>query len=153
MNATVKGICIGPEAGKPMIRVKKVRAIAGRGLEGDRYATGNGSFNRGRQGKRQVTLMNAIFFKGSGYGFADSRRNIFTEGVELMDLIGKEFTIGEARFRGVKYCDPCERPKKLSRKRKSFKTAFFDRGGIVAEIIEDGIIEVGDPVIPPPKGY
>lgn len=153
MKATVKGICIGPEAGKSMVRVKEVRAIAGSGLEGDRYATGNGSFNKGKRGVRQVTLMNAIFFKRSGFRFTDSRRNIFVEGVELNDLIDKTFTVGEALFRGVKYCDPCERPKKLSHKRKSFKKAFFDRGGIVAEIITDGTIKVGDPVIPPPKGY
>lgn len=152
MNATVKGICIGPEAGKPMIRVKEVRAIAGRGLEGDRYAAGKGSFNRGARGNCQVTLMNAMFFRRSGFEFPDSRRNIFTEGVELMDLIGKEFTIGTVRFRGVEYCAPCERPKKLSRKRKSFKKAFFDRGGILAKVLTDGIIKVGDPVIPTPKG-
>lgn len=153
MNGTVKAICIGPEAGKPMTRAKEVRAIAGCGLEGDRYATGSGSFNKGKQGNRQVTLMNAIFFKRSGFRFSDSRRNIFTEGVELMWLIEREFTIGTARFRGIKYCDPCKRPSKLARKRQSFKKAFHDRGGLIAEIIEGGIIRVGDSVIPPPKDY
>lgn len=152
MNSTVKAICIGPEAGKPMIRVKEVRAIASCGLKGDRYATGNGSFNRGNRGKRQVTLMNALFFKGSGFKFEESRRNIFTHGVELMWLIGRDFQVGTARFHGIK-CDPCKRPSKLARKKKSFQKAFHDRGGLVAEVIESGTIRVGDSVILPSKGY
>lgn len=97
--------------------------------------------------------MNSIFFEGSDFEFKDSRRNLFIEGVELMWLIGREFQIGTARFRGVKYCDPCTRPSKLSGKKKSFKETFFDRGGLIAEVIEGGIIKTGDPVIPPPKGY
>lgn len=153
MNGIVKAICIGPEAGKLMVNLTEVQALAGLGLEGDRYTSGNGSFNRGDQGTRQVTLMNAIFFTGSGFEFKDSRRNIFTEGVELMWLIGQEFQIGNARFCGLKYCDPCTRPSKLSGNTRSFKEAFFDRGGLIAEIIESGTIKVGDPVIPPPKGY
>ena len=73
--------------------------------------------------------------------------------VELMWLIGKEFQIGTAKMRGVKYCDPCERPTKLSGKEKSFKEAFFDRGGLVAEVIESGVIKQGDDIILPSKGY
>ena len=97
--------------------------------------------------------MNVIFFEESGFSFEDSRRNIFLRGVELMWLIGREFQIGTARFRGVKYCDPCTRPSKLSGNQKSFKETFFDRGGLIAEVIESGVIKTGDPVIPPPKDY
>ena len=136
-----------------MQQVQEVEAIAGQGLKGDRYATGNGSFNKGKQGNRQVTLINGIFFEGSGFEFTDSRRNIITTGVELMWLVGREFQIGTTRFRGVKYCDPCNRPSELSGKEKSFKETFFDRGGLVAEIIESGMIKTGDEIIPPPKGY
>lgn len=153
MNGTVKAICIGPVAGGPMQEIPEVEAIAGQGLKGDRYTIGEGSFNKGKRGVRQVTLMNSIFFERSGFEFKDSRRNIFVEGVELMELIGKEFLIGTARFRGVKYCDPCTRPSKLSGKTKSFKETFFDRGGLIAEIIEGGVIKTGDQVIPPHKGY
>ena len=153
MNGIVKAICIGPVAGGPMQVVTEVEAIAGQGLKGDRYTTGQGSFNKGKQGVRQVTLMNTIFFERSGFEFKDSRRNLFVEGVELMWLIGREFQIGTACFRGVKYCDPCTRPSKLSDKQKSFKETFFDRGGLNAEIIEGGVIKTGDQVIPPPKGY
>ena len=153
MNGTVVAICICPIAGETMQHVQEVEAVARQGLKGDRYATGEGSFNKGKQGNRQVTLMNTVFFDGSGFEFKDSRRNIFVQGVELMWLIGREFQIGTARFRGVKYCDPCTRPSKLSGKQKSFKETFFDRGGLIAEVIEDGTIKTGDWVVPPPKGY
>jgi hypothetical protein len=74
-----------------MEEVEIVEAIVGAGLAGDRYSTGEGSFNRNRQGKRQLTLINSIFFKNSGFESIESRRNIVTQGVELMWLIGREF--------------------------------------------------------------
>lgn len=153
MNGRIIAICISIAAGMPMHLVPEVEALAGHGLKGDRYATGDGSFNKGKHGIRQVTLINGIFFEGSGFNYVDSRRNIVTMGVELMWLIGREFQIGTSRFRGVKYCDPCTRPSTLSGKERNFKEAFFDRGGLVAEIIESGIIKVGDPIIPPPRDY
>lgn len=153
MNGIVRAICISSVAGEPMQEIAEVLAIAGRGLEGDRYAIGQGSFNRGNQGSRQVTLMNAVFFEGSGFRFPESRRNLLVEEVELMWLIGRDFWIGGACFRGVKYCDPCRRPDKLSGNPTSFKAAFSDRGGLIAEVLETGVIKLGDKVVPPPKGY
>lgn len=153
MNGNIIALFICPIAGSKMQSVQEVKAIAGHGLDGDRYSTGDGSFNKGAQGNRQVTLINGIFFEGSGFEYHESRRNIVTKDIELMWLIGREFRIGSAVFRGIKYCDPCERPHKLSGNRKSFKDTFLDRGGLIAEIIESGIIKIGDKIIPPPKGY
>jgi hypothetical protein len=153
MGPSVVAIFICPTAGGQMQEVHEVRAIAGAGLEGDRYASGEGSFNKGSRGRRQVTLINAIFFEGSGFEYGDSRRNVVIQGVELMWLIGREFEIGEAQFRGVKYCDPCERPSRLAGREQSFKEAFFDRGGLVAEVIRGGLIRAESPIVPPPKGY
>ena len=147
----VVSICIAPAAGAPMTRVTSARALAGLGIEGDRYATADGSWNKGGTGKRQVTLINGAFLPGSGFEDVETRRNIVTLGVELMDLIGKEFQVGEAKLRGVRYCDPCERPNKLSGNAKSFKEAFHDRGGLIAEILESGLIAIGCAVVPPPK--
>ncbi len=109
-----------------MEEVGEVFAEAGKGLVGDRYYGGNGSWNKGVPGKRQVTLMNAMFFQRSGFRYPDSRRNIFVLDVELMDLIGKDFQAGEAIFRGVKYCDPCTRPSKLAGIETNFRETFFD---------------------------
>ncbi len=153
MNGKVVAICISPVAGGPMQHLQEVQAISGKGLEGDRYCKGEGSFNKGAEGKRQITLINGSFISGTQFFFAETRRNIVTADVELMYLIGREFQIGEVKFRGVKYCDPCERPNQLLGVKTSFKKVFFDRGGLVAEILQGGLIKVGDEVIPPPKGY
>jgi hypothetical protein len=67
-------------------------------LTGDRYSTGAGSFSRKQIGRRQVTLINAIFFKDSGFEYVDSRSNIVTQGVELMWLIGASFRLARRDF-------------------------------------------------------
>lgn len=152
-HGNVEAICIASERGTPMREVQEVKALKGAGLEGDRYCTGKGSFNRKTGvGNRQVTLINARFFEGTDFSFIDSRRNIVTRNIELMWLIGREFKIGEAQFRGIKYCDPCNRPSKLSGV-SSFKETFQDAGGLICEILESGIIKVGDKILTPPKGY
>lgn len=145
----VVAIFLASEAGSPMNEVGRVKAVAGRGLAGDRYAKpdGDGSWNKGRSGNRQVTLINGVFFRDSDFTPADSRRNIVVEGIELMSLIGKEFEMGGVRMRGVKYCEPCDRPSKLSGK-PGFREAFHDRGGLIAEVLVGGTFSVGDYVIP-----
>jgi len=150
-NGIVMAICICPELGKPMQEVESVEAIAGMGLKGDRYATGEGSWNKGRQGKRQVTLFNWRFIHGSNFSHVDTRRNIFVDDAELMYLIGKRFPIGGAIFDGIKYCDPCPRPSNLSGNSQDFQETFFDRGGLIAQVAYGGIIRVGDPLLVPPR--
>ena len=97
-----------------------------------------------------MTLINSIFFQDSGFEYAESRRNIVTHGVELMWLIGREFQLGKARFRGQYYCDPCLRPTRLSGKTETFLEVFSDRGGLVAEILASGTIRKGDLISPKP---
>ena len=164
LQPRVVGLFICSDAGQPMQAVKEVEAIAGKGLKGDRYATGQGSFSFKLKTflqkcfwwwfgvKRQVTLISATAFEGTGFRFDESRRNIVVADVELMWLVGREFEVGTARFKGVKYCDPCNRPSKLCGK-KSFKDAFFDKGGLIAEVVEGGIILDDDFVILPLKNY
>ncbi len=165
MNGSVVALYISPNPGEPMQAMQEVEALAGKGLKGDRYAAGKGSFTAKVKGlwqrfmrwlrgtNRQVTLIASEAFEGTGFEFYESRRNIIVKDVELMWLIGREFKIGTATFRGIKYCDPCNRPNGLCGKPQSFKKAFLDRGGLIAEIVQPGIIKVGDAVIPPPKGY
>lgn len=134
----VVAIFISPKAGGEMKRVDKIKAIAGIGLEGDRYAKGEGSWNKGKIGKRQVTLINTAFFNGTSFSCGEARRNIVTHGVELNALIGREFEIGTALMRGVKYCEPCDKPSELAHNKRSFQKEFHDRGGLIAEVIRGG---------------
>ena len=74
LNGNVVAIFVTPVAGGKMEEVDTTEAIAGAGLAGDRYSTGEGSFNRKRPGRRQVTLINSTFFHDSGFEYAESRR-------------------------------------------------------------------------------
>jgi hypothetical protein len=150
-NGVIETICIAPRAGAPMQAMAKVELVAGRGIRGDRYFDGIGSFSKNPQ--RQVTLINMRFVDGSGFGILETRRSFGVRGTELMWLIGREFDLGSGRLRGVKYCDPCRRPSKLAKKTLKFEEIFEDAGGLVAEVIQDGWVEVGDLLVPPSKQY
>lgn len=159
-TGTVVGIYVTPTRRGLMQSITEAEAIAGAGIKGDRYCDGTGSFNdasrgRGGIGTRQVSLINARFFANTPFEFIDSRRNIITEGVELLWLLkkgGKEFRIGDAVFRAVDPLDPCNVPSTTSGK-PGFKEAFFDCGAIIAEVLTSGKFKVGDPVFHTSKGY
>jgi MOSC domain-containing protein YiiM len=144
--ATVLHIFVASEKGAPMRSLGSVRALPGAGLEGDRYATASGSWNAGKPGNRQVSIISLEPFLGTAFSPEQSRRNIIVEGIETPSLIGKTFVIGSAILRGVKYCTVCNRPDDLSGK-TGFKEIFRERGGILAEVIEGGEITAGDEII------
>ncbi|MAZ29772.1 sulfurase [bacterium] len=134
----------------PMVeRSEPVMAQEGRGLALDRYAYGQGSYNKDEVGRRQVTLINARFIKDSGFTPIETRRNLVVSDIELMWLIGREFSVGRAIFKGVKYCDPCRVPRSAADPSLDFSKVFEDRGGLIAQIVVSGWIAVGDDVVPP----
>ncbi len=123
-----------------------VQAIAGVGLEGDRYANETGAFSKGKAEKvRHVTLIESEAIAGSDFLPSETRRNLVTTGVDLNPLVGQEFQVGSVRMRGTELCDPCARPSKLSDK-PGFKDSFENKGGLRAEILNDGTIQRGDEI-------
>jgi MOSC domain-containing protein YiiM len=109
----VDAIYVTPERGFVLQEVGEVRAIAGAGLEGDRYQLGRGSFSRWPGDARAVSLIAAEAIEGilaqTGLDLSGgrSRRNLVTRGVELAGLNGRKFRIGEAVLRGTRLCTPC----------------------------------------------
>ncbi|MFN2389829.1 MAG: MOSC domain-containing protein [Actinomycetota bacterium] len=159
-DGRVAAIYIGPEEAGPLDAVAEVRAVAGAGLEGDRYFVGRGNKSDRPSPGRQVTLIEreAIEAAARDHGvvlaLGDPRRNIVTEHVALNHLVGREFAVGEARFRGVKLCEPCSYVAKLIGDKRVVK-ALIHRGGLNAEIVTSGTVRVGDRVAaaaPPPTG-
>lgn len=156
-HGQVVGIFICAEAGKPMQSVDKVRAMAKRGLAGDRYAIGAGAFPNTRNGVRHVTLFSLeelveanAYLKGKGLALfqaSETRRNILVRGIRLDALIGKTFSVGAVTMRGIESADPCTRPSTLAGK-KGFVEAFEGRGGLRAEIIAGSMIYCMDNVLP-----
>jgi MOSC domain-containing protein YiiM len=133
----------------------EVEAVAGRGLRGDRYFAGAGTFDTPghvNEPKRHVTLIEAEAIEAArrdyevSLGLGESRRNIVTRGVPLNHLVDREFTVGEARLRGVKLCEPCAHMEGLSK--PGARRALAHRGGLRAQILESGTIRAGDPIVP-----
>lgn len=147
-----------PEAGAPMIGQREVALKAGVGIVGDRYALGKGAYSNVKPQKiRHVTFISfdeilkaaAELAKAGKFIFLgpETRRNFVTWEVELNGLVGKEFSFGDVRFRGVELADPCHRPSALTKK-DGFKEAFKDRGGLRAEVLTDGFIKIGSLFVP-----
>lgn len=143
----VAAIFVGAEAIQPMASIPEVAAHAGAGLEGDRYASGAGTFSNGHP-NNQLTLVEeeALAAAARDYGLkidgADTRRNLLTCGIALNHLVGREFRIGDVRVRGLKLCEPCGHLEKVTG--KEVIKALRHRGGLRAEILTDGVIKVGD---------
>jgi MOSC domain-containing protein YiiM len=143
----IAAIHIGPERLQPMVSVPEVRAIEGAGLEGDRYCRAQGTFWK-KLPSNHVTLIEAEALEAVAreYGFEiaaqESRRNLLTCGMALNHLVGREFRIGEARLRGLKLCEPCSHLEKLTG--KQVLKALRHRGGLRAEILSGGLIQVGE---------
>jgi MOSC domain-containing protein YiiM len=143
----VAQIHIGETRLQPMREVPEVNAIAGAGLQGDRYCSERGAFSR-KSPTNQLTLIEAEALEAAerDYGLqvsaAESRRNILTCGISLNHLVGREFTIGKVRLRGLKLCEPCSHLKKLTG--KEVIKALKHRGGLRAQILQGGSIKIGD---------
>lgn len=153
----IRGIQIAPEQGAPMERIDRVRAFAGRGLEGDRYCipereTDDGHEKAGTFADRDgsdLTLIEseALDAVERDYDIALEpgvhRRNLTTEGVALNHLDGERFQIGEVVCEGVELCEPCSYLERHLAE-EGIREALVHRGGLRARVLEDGIVAVGD---------
>jgi MOSC domain-containing protein YiiM len=134
-----------------MKAINEVRAVTGKGLEGDRYFLRTGTYSPKHEPAREVTLIEieAIDALERDYGVklgpGDARRNIVTRGVALNHLVGKEFRVGEAVLRGIRLCEPCQHLVRLTGHEKVLP-GLVHRGGLRAQIVKDGMIRVGDTV-------
>ncbi len=146
------GIYTSAEAGASMEAQSSVRALAGAGLEGDRYAASAGSFSDRPGGGREVTLIarEAVVYAnehgGVVLGEHETRRNLVTEGVDLDALVDGTFSIGDVVLRGVRDCPPCAYLE--GKTRSGVKRALEGRGGLRAEIVTEGVLRVGDEIRP-----
>ncbi len=148
----VVSIIIGAEAKKPLHAVQSVMAVKGRGLEGDRYFAREGSFNAPQfdQSVRDVTLISAEAIDECNRRL-DSvlqpsafRRNIVTVGIDLKQLKGMRFRIGETEFRYTRTAPPCRYLSRLLG--EDMMTGLKGIGGIRAVIETGGMLRVGDSI-------
>lgn len=149
-QGNVVGIFVAPEPGAPMHAVERVRAVPGRGLEGDRYFDYDGRPVHGAGRAKSVTLIESEALTalerehGVRLGAAESRRNLVTSAVALNHLVGREFSVGGVTLRGIEPCQPCLRLQQATR--EGVLRGLVSRGGLRAEIVRGGVIRVGDSI-------
>jgi hypothetical protein len=144
-SGSVERIWIAASAGEPARAIESVRAIAGQGLEGDRHVTGRGTFPSGLPGSA-LTLVEAEVCESFAPPLSpdEHRRNVVTRGVALNQLVGHEFLVGGVRCRGMRLCEPCTVVQGYAG--RPVLRELVHRGGLRADILEDGMISVGDEV-------
>jgi MOSC domain-containing protein YiiM len=142
---TLEGIWVAPSAGEPAQGRPEVQALPGRGLEGDRHVSGRGTFPSGPSGSA-LTLIEAEVCESFTPPLSadEHRRNLVTRGIDLNRLVGHEFMIGAVRCRGMRLCEPCTVMQRYAG--RLVLRSLVHRGGLRADILQDGIIVVGDPV-------
>lgn len=137
--------------GAPLEARDSASAVAGIGLDGDRYANRTGTFAKPNPSKPDhVTLIESEAIEAALRDYqlditaAMTRRNLVTRGVPLNHLVGQTFRVGGVTIRGVELCEPCGHLERLTC--AGIKKALIHRGGLRAEIVEGGAIQVGDEV-------
>jgi MOSC domain-containing protein YiiM len=151
-EGTVDSIFIAEAGGEPMRSADEISAVEDRGLEGDRYFTKTGTWSKDEGPKRQVTLIEIEAIEAVERDAdlpldkAETRRNIVTRGVPLNHLVDREFSIGDAVFKGVSLCEPCRYLSRVTEKK--LVKPLVHRAGLNAQVVSGGTIRVGDTVRP-----
>jgi MOSC domain-containing protein YiiM len=155
-RGAVISIHIASNIGASMQPVQSVRAVAGKGLEGDRYFKGEGFYSWFRGPLREILLIEAEVLERLEHDHhlilepGETRRNIVTQGVPLGHLIGRAFRIGSVVLQGVELSEPCVHLVELTGK-QPLRSSLIHRGGLHAQIVTDGVIQLYD-IIEPVEG-
>jgi hypothetical protein len=150
LTGSVEAIFIAAEAEAEPQPVEAAAAVAGRGLEGDRYFVGSGTFFEERKTGQDLTLIEAEAVEGLAaetgieLGPGESRRNVVTRGIGLNDLVERRFAVGDVECIGRRLCDPCSHLEGLTH--HGVLKGLVNRGGLRADIVTGGRIAVGDEV-------
>jgi len=149
MAGHVIEINLAPQKGAPTVAFEHAQAIPGQGLAEDRKlktapSQGQETYHR------QVTLIEqeqVLYFNqtyDNSMTPAETRRNIVTQGISLNDLVDREFSVGSVRLRGTMLCEPCKYLQGLTG--LPVVEGYLHRGGLCAEILTPGVINVGDEI-------
>ncbi|PZU91017.1 MAG: MOSC domain-containing protein [Chelatococcus sp.] len=148
-------IHIAPAASFEMEELAEARCVAGRGIVGDRYYEGTGSYSK-RPDVREVTLIEQEALDALARNDPplqdgaitllpiDHRRNLTVKGVPLNHLVGRRFRVGEVVFRGGRLNFPCKYLEELLG--LPVYLPLYNRSGLNAGIESGGVIRPGDTI-------
>lgn len=137
-------------AGEPLLSVEEFTVVVGKGIK----SNGEGRMFD-RNNLRQVSLIereqlakHAESLGHPGFAPGEARSNIETKGLDLIKLIGRNIRIGEAELRIYQSRTPCHKMDLLA---PGLRERMMDgQQGIMAEVVQSGIIRAGDYIAPLP---
>ena len=132
-----------PAGTEPMEAVAEIECVAGSGIRGDRF------FDYKEDYKGQITFFSLETWEAlcerldvADKGPETFRRNVIVSGVDLNELIGREFEVQGVRFSGTQEAAPCYWMNQAFA--EGAETAMKGRGGLRARILTDGVIRVDE---------
>ena len=147
----IEAIFVAKKSRQALQQTHAVQVVFGWGITGDRH------FKKANKKGQNITFIEAEAVDeynqllGQAISPQQTRRNVITRGVDLNALVGVEFSIGGAKFKGVELCQPCSVLGRLLENqwvsRSQDIQAFLGRGGLRADIISSGVVGVGMPLI------
>ena len=145
-------IHITAERSGAMRSLNEALLVAGRGIEGDRYFLGTGTYSMKPGLDRQVTLIERETLDALARDHdieltpEEHRRNLTVIGVPLNHLIGKRLRIGPVLLETVRLNTPCKYLEKMTG--KSVYLPLLNRSGLNCRVVEGGTIRPGDLLTP-----
>ena len=131
-----------PPGTSPVVAVESIECVAGAGIRGDRF------FNYKPDYKGQITFFDWAVHQRLREEFPEAefdpsvyRRNVLTEGMDLNELIGREFSLGGLRFRGSEECRPCYWMDQACA--PGTEATMRGHGGLRARILSSGTLRLG----------
>ncbi|WP_353249248.1 MOSC domain-containing protein [Salinisphaera sp. T31B1] len=132
----------------------RATAVAGRGLHGDRYWAGVGTFSgrfEVRAGARELSLIDTAALTEcnrrlaaaghAGVAAAALRRNLLVDGLALSELVGQRLVAAGVQIEVLTGCPPCGYLSRLLG--ADMRRALYRIGGVRARIVRGGELRVG----------
>ncbi len=151
-SGEVMHLHICPRAFLPMQAQEAITLVAGRGIEGDRYMLETGFYSDKPEIGRQVTLFEIETLEALKRDFdidlapEEHRRNVTVRGVPLNHLVGRQFRLGSTLLEATRLSFPCKHLDEITG--KEVFDPLVHRCGLNCQILEGGVVRVGDKVTP-----
>jgi hypothetical protein len=154
-SGTLLHIHVAPAASYEMEELREATCVAGRGIAGDRYFSGTGTYSP-KPDVREVTLIeqealdalarNDPPLQGGPIRLlpVDHRRNLTVRGVPLNHLVGRRFRVGDVILRGGRLNFPCKYLEELLG--LPVYLPLYNRSGLNCSIERGGVIRPGDAI-------
>ena len=126
--------------------VESIEVLTDKGVVGDRH------FKNFNDPNCQLSLIESenIDHYNIKYGlnisYINFRRNIVTKGIQLNELVGKKFKIGNVKVEGIDLCRPCRHLTEILSQNNILKE-FLRKGGLRCKILSSSKITIGDKIV------